>query len=28
VTLADIARGRLPAAVKERTRSKDAWRVH
>jgi Rrf2 family protein len=28
VTLADIARGRLPSAVKERTRSKDAWRAH
>ena len=28
VTLADIARGRLPAAVKERTRPKDAWRAH
>jgi Rrf2 family protein len=28
VTLADIARGRLPTAVKERTRHKDAWRAH
>jgi Rrf2 family protein len=28
VTLADIARGRLPAVVKERTRPKDAWRAH
>jgi Rrf2 family protein len=28
VSLADIARGRLPAVVKERTRSKDAWRAH
>jgi Rrf2 family protein len=28
VTLADIARGRLPAAVKQRTRAKDAWRKH
>jgi Rrf2 family protein len=28
VTLADVARGRLPAAVKERTRSRDAWRAH
>jgi Rrf2 family protein len=28
VTLADIARGRLPAVVKERTRPKDAWRSH
>jgi len=28
VSLADIARGRLPAAVKDRTRSKDAWRAH
>jgi Rrf2 family protein len=28
VTLADIARGRLPAAVRERTRPKDAWRPH
>jgi len=28
VTLADIARGRLPAVVKERTRAKDAWRAH
>ena len=28
VTLADIARGRLPAAVKDRTRAKDAWRAH
>ena len=28
VTLADIARGRLPSVVKERTRPKDAWRAH
>jgi len=28
VTLADIARGRLPAVVKEHTRAKDAWRAH
>jgi Rrf2 family protein len=28
VTLADIARGRLPAAVRDRTRVKDAWRPH
>ena len=28
VTLADVARGRLPAAVKDRTRPKDAWRAH
>jgi Rrf2 family protein len=28
VSLADIARRRLPAAVKERTRGKDAWRKH
>ena len=28
VSLADIARGRLPAAVKDRTRSRDAWRAH
>jgi Rrf2 family protein len=28
VTLDDIARGRLPPAVRERTRSKDAWRAH
>jgi DNA-binding IscR family transcriptional regulator len=28
VTLADIARGKLPAAVKQRTRVKDAWRKH
>ena len=28
VTLADVARGRLPVAVKEHTRSKDAWRAH
>jgi Rrf2 family protein len=28
VTLADIARGKLPAVVKERTRVKDAWRAH
>ena len=28
VTLADIARGKLPPAVKQRTRVKDAWRKH
>jgi Rrf2 family protein len=28
VTVADIARGRLPAVVKQRTRPKDAWRPH
>ncbi len=28
VTLADIARGRLPAVVKDRTRPKDAWKAH
>jgi DNA-binding IscR family transcriptional regulator len=28
VTLADIARGKLPLAVKQRTRVKDAWRKH
>jgi Rrf2 family protein len=28
VTIADVARGRLPAVVKERTRPKDAWRAH
>ncbi len=28
VTLADIAKGKLPAAVKDRTRAKDAWRPH
>ena len=28
VTLADIARGRLPAVVRDRTRVKDAWRPH
>ena len=28
VTLADIARRKLPSAVKQRTRSKDAWRPH
>ncbi|HET9728489.1 MAG TPA: Rrf2 family transcriptional regulator [Acidimicrobiia bacterium] len=28
VTLADIARSKLPAAVKQRTRAKDAWRPH
>ena len=28
VTLADVAKGRLPAAVRDRTRSKDAWRAH
>ena len=28
VTVADIAKGRLPAVVKERTRPKDAWKAH
>jgi Rrf2 family protein len=28
VTIADIARGRLPAAVTKRTRTDDAWRPH
>jgi Rrf2 family protein len=28
VTIADIAKERLPAVVKERTRVKDAWRPH
>src|SRR3954447_10787707 len=28
VTLADIASGKLPGVVKERTRVKDAWRAH
>jgi Rrf2 family protein len=28
VTLADIASGRLPPAVKQRTRNKDAWLKH
>jgi Rrf2 family protein len=28
VTLADVAAGRLPKAVKDRTRLKDAWRPH
>ncbi|HUI48893.1 MAG TPA: Rrf2 family transcriptional regulator [Acidimicrobiia bacterium] len=28
VSVADIARNRLPAAVKDRTRSKDAWKAH
>ena len=28
VTLADIASGKLPAAVKERTRVKDSWKAH
>ena len=28
VTLADIANGKLPAAVKERTRAKDSWKAH
>ena len=28
VTLEDLARGRLPPPVKERTRVKDAWRPH
>jgi Rrf2 family protein len=28
VTVADIAQGKLPAVVKDRTRAKDAWRAH
>jgi Rrf2 family protein len=28
VTLAEIATGKLPAAVKERTRVKDSWKAH
>ena len=28
VTLADIATGKLPAVVKERTRVKDSWKAH
>lgn len=28
VTIADIARGKLPVAVRERTRVKDAWKKH
>jgi hypothetical protein len=28
VTLADLASGKLPPVVKERTRVKDAWRAH
>jgi Rrf2 family protein len=28
VTLADIASGKLPPAVKERTRVKDSWKAH
>jgi Rrf2 family protein len=28
VTLADLASGKLPAVVKERTRLKDSWRAH
>jgi Rrf2 family protein len=28
VTVADIAKGRLPTVVKDRTRPKDAWRAH
>jgi len=28
VSVADIARGKLPMAVRERTRHKDAWRPH
>jgi len=28
VTLADVAKGKLPPAVKQRTRAKDAWRAH
>ena len=28
VTLADLASGKLPAVVKERTRIKDSWRAH
>ena len=28
VTLADLANGKLPAVVKERKKSKDAWKAH
>jgi hypothetical protein len=28
VTLADLASGKLPTVVKERTRIKDSWRAH
>ena len=28
VTLADLASGKLPTVVKERTRSKDSWKAH
>jgi Rrf2 family protein len=28
VTLADLASGKLPSVVKERTKSKDAWKAH
>jgi hypothetical protein len=28
VSVADIAKGRLPPVVKDRTRPKDAWRAH
>jgi Rrf2 family protein len=28
VTIEDIAKGRLPPVVKERSRTKDAWRAH
>jgi DNA-binding IscR family transcriptional regulator len=28
VTLADIASGKLPAVVRQRTRAKDSWRAH
>ena len=28
VTLADLASGRLPAVVKDRTKAKDSWRAH
>ena len=28
VTLADLASGKLPAVVKDRTKSKDAWKAH
>lgn len=28
VTVGDIARGKLPAAVRDRTRSEDAWSAH
>jgi DNA-binding IscR family transcriptional regulator len=28
VTLADIASGKLPAVVKDRTKVKDSWKAH